>query len=156
MICVKYRLEERLGALQQLVQPDEVTNTEPFCVSCHEMEHNVFKEYQHTVHYTNRSGVRATCSDCHVPKEWGPKIVRKIRASDDLWHKVVGSVDTPEKLQAKRVELARGHGATLRSAAGRLTCVKVKQRDCGKLAACGGAMAGVPTVRCRGCSSGQP
>jgi cytochrome c-type protein NapC len=84
----------------------EVTNTEEFCVSCHEMQVNVFREYQHTGHYTNRSGVRATCPDCHVPKEWGPKIVRKIQASNELWHKLLGSIDTPEKSQAKRIQLA--------------------------------------------------
>ena len=41
----------------------EITNTETFCISCHEMEENVFKEYRNTVHYTNRTGVRATCPD---------------------------------------------------------------------------------------------
>jgi cytochrome c-type protein NapC len=54
----------------------ELTNTERFCTSCHGMRENVFREYQHTVHYTNRSDVRATCPDCHVPKEWGAKIIR--------------------------------------------------------------------------------
>ena len=39
------------------------------------MKENVFKEYQNTIHYTNRTGVRATFPDCHVPKEWGPKTV---------------------------------------------------------------------------------
>ena len=46
----------------------EATNKESFCIGCHEMEENVFKEYQNTIHYTNRTGVRATCPDCHVPK----------------------------------------------------------------------------------------
>jgi len=92
----------------------ELTNTEKFCISCHEMQENVFKEYQHTVHYTNRSGVRATCSDCHVPKEWGPKIVRKIQASNELWHKALGSIDTPEKFQAKRIKLAENEWARMR------------------------------------------
>ncbi len=93
----------------------EVTNTEAFCVSCHEMKENVFKEYQHTVHYTNRSGVRATCPDCHVPKEWGPKIVRKIQASNELLYKVLGSIDTPEKFQAKRLKLAQSEWARMQA-----------------------------------------
>ena len=84
----------------------ELTNTEPFCISCHEMRENVFKEYRHTIHYTNRSGVRATCPDCHVPKEWGPKIVRKIQASNELWHKLLGSIDTPEKFEQQRKAMA--------------------------------------------------
>jgi cytochrome c-type protein NapC len=93
----------------------EVTNTEQFCISCHEMKQNVFREYQHTVHYTNRSGVRATCPDCHVPKEWGPKIVRKIQASNELLHKVLGSIDTPEKFQAKRLKLAESEWARMKA-----------------------------------------
>src|SRR5690606_23032125 len=85
----------------------EVTNTEQFCISCHEMRDNVYPEYQETVHYSNRTGVRATCPDCHVPKEWGYKMVRKIQASRELWGKMVGSIDTPEKFEAKRLTLAR-------------------------------------------------
>lgn len=85
----------------------EATNTEAFCVSCHEMGDNVYPEYKQTGHYANRTGVRATCSDCHVPDAWGPKMVRKIVASRELWHKALGSIDTPEKFEAKRLELAQ-------------------------------------------------
>jgi cytochrome c-type protein NapC len=85
----------------------EMTNNEEFCISCHEMEENVFREYQDTVHYANRTGVRATCPDCHVPKEWHHKVVRKIKATNELFHKVMGTIDTPEKFEAKRLELAQ-------------------------------------------------
>jgi cytochrome c-type protein NapC len=85
----------------------EISNTETFCISCHEMEENVYKEYQNTIHYTNRTGVRATCPDCHVPKEWHHKVVRKIQASNELLHKALGSIDTPEKFEAKRLKLAQ-------------------------------------------------
>lgn len=84
----------------------EATNTMSFCISCHEMRDTVYEEYKTSVHYKNASGVRAICSDCHVPHAWGPKMVRKIRASNELWHKVRGSIDTPEKFEAKRLELA--------------------------------------------------
>jgi len=84
----------------------ELTNTETFCISCHEMEENVYQEYQETIHYSNRTGVRATCPDCHVPKEWIHKVKRKIQASNELYHKAIGSIDTPEKFEAKRLELA--------------------------------------------------
>jgi cytochrome c-type protein NapC len=85
----------------------ELTNQERFCISCHEMRDNVYKEYaDNTIHYTNRTGVRAVCADCHVPKEWGPKMLRKIQASGELWGKIVGTIDTPEKFEAKRLELA--------------------------------------------------
>ena len=85
----------------------EATNTLDFCISCHEMKNNVYKEYKDTIHFTNRSGVRATCSDCHVPKDWTHKVVRKIQASGELFHKVMGSVDTPEKFNEKRLTLAK-------------------------------------------------
>ena len=84
----------------------EYTNTLQFCVSCHEMDQLVFQEYKKTIHYTNRTGVRVTCSDCHVPKEWTPKLIRKIQATNELFHKILGSIDTPEKFEAKRLELA--------------------------------------------------
>src|ERR1041384_397235 len=51
----------------------EFTNTESFCVSCHEMRENVFEELKTTIHYNNRSGVRARCPDCHVPHEMTPQ-----------------------------------------------------------------------------------
>jgi len=85
----------------------EVTNTMTFCISCHEMEENVYREYRDTIHYTNRSGVRATCSDCHVPDPWVHKVVRKVQASNEVLHKVLGSIDTPEKFDAKRLKLAK-------------------------------------------------
>jgi cytochrome c-type protein NapC len=86
----------------------EWTNTEAFCISCHEMKDNVQAEYRNTTHYQNRTGVRTTCPDCHVPKAWVPKIIRKVQASNELWHKALGSIDTPEKFNAKRAVLA-GH-----------------------------------------------
>ena len=92
----------------------ELTNTETFCISCHEMRVNVYEEYKDTVHYNNRSGVRATCPDCHVPKEWHYKMMRKIQASNELVHKVLGSIDTPEKFEAKRLELAEHVWETMR------------------------------------------
>ena len=85
----------------------EMTNTESFCISCHVMKDNVYQEYKKTIHYTNRTGVRATCPDCHVPREWGHKVVRKIRATNELFHWMAGSINSREKFQAKRAELAR-------------------------------------------------
>ena len=85
----------------------EMTNNEEFCISCHEMEDNVYQEYKETIHYSNRTGVRATCPDCHVPKEWHHKVVRKIQASNELLHKALGTIDTREKFEGKRLELAK-------------------------------------------------
>lgn len=84
----------------------ELTNTEEFCISCHEMADNPYVDLQETVHYSNRTGVRATCPDCHVPKEWIHKIVRKIHASNELYHKLLGTVDTPEKFEEHKLKMA--------------------------------------------------
>lgn len=85
----------------------EATNNMDFCISCHEMKENVYQEYTHTVHFTNRSGVRATCPDCHVPDPWVHKMVRKIQASNEVLHKILGTVNTPEKFDQHRMRLAR-------------------------------------------------
>lgn len=84
----------------------EYTNTVQFCTSCHEMGDNVGKEWQESVHFKNASGVRAICSDCHVPKDWTAKLIRKIQATNELYHHFLGTIDTPEKFEAKRAELA--------------------------------------------------
>lgn len=84
----------------------DATNKMSFCVSCHEMQIN-FEEYKKSVHYANRTGVRATCSDCHVPKEFGPKLVAKIVAAKDVWHTILGTIDTPEKFNAYRMDMAK-------------------------------------------------
>ncbi|CAG0997678.1 partial cytochrome c nitrite reductase small subunit, partial [Rhodocyclaceae bacterium] len=73
----------------------EATNTLDFCISCHEMRDTVYQEYKQTVHYSNRTGVRAVCSDCHVPKDWVHKMARKIQASGEVYGKIMGTIDTP-------------------------------------------------------------
>ena len=85
----------------------EATNSLDFCTTCHEMRDTVFQEYKETIHYKNRSGVRAACPDCHVPKDWTHKFVRKVQASQELYSKFIsGRVDTPEKFEASRMGLA--------------------------------------------------
>jgi cytochrome c-type protein NapC len=84
----------------------EATNTLDFCISCHEMHDNVYQEYKKTIHFTNRTGVRAVCSDCHVPKDWSHKMLRKIQASGEVWGKLIGTIDTPAKFEANRLRLA--------------------------------------------------
>ncbi|MGL5947860.1 MAG: NapC/NirT family cytochrome c [Aeromonas sp.] len=84
----------------------EASNSEAFCIGCHEMRENVFEEYRETIHYSNRSGVRASCPDCHVPHEWTYKMIRKVQASKELWGKLTGKVDTPEKFESHRRAMA--------------------------------------------------
>ena len=90
----------------------EATNTEEFCSGCHAP---IVAEIQETIHYSNRSGVRAICSDCHVPHEWTDKIVRKVQASKELFaHFVTKTIDTPEKFQARREHLAEREWARMK------------------------------------------
>jgi cytochrome c-type protein NapC len=93
----------------------EATNSLEFCTTCHEMRDNVYQEYKETIHYSNRSGVRAVCSDCHVPKDWTHKIIRKVQASGEVWGKITGSIDTKEKFEAKRMQLATHEWARMKA-----------------------------------------
>ena len=93
----------------------EATNTETFCISCHEMHDNVYQELRTTIHFTNRSGVRATCPDCHVPHEWTHKIARKMQASKEVWGWLFGTIDTREEFLAHRRTLAEHEWARLKA-----------------------------------------
>jgi cytochrome c-type protein NapC len=83
------------------------TNTESFCVGCHEMRSTVYAEFKDTIHDKNRSGVRAICPDCHVPREPGAMILRKMRATFELWGHFTGVIDTPERFESHRALLAQ-------------------------------------------------
>ena len=84
----------------------EASNTERFCISCHEMRAFIYPEYQETIHYSNRTGVRASCPDCHVPHDYGPKLARKIQATNELYHKIAGTIGTRERFEAERRNMA--------------------------------------------------
>ena len=77
------------------------------------MRDNVYQELKPTIHYTNRSGVRASCPDCHVPHEWTNKMARKMQASKEVWAKIFGTINTREKFLAHRLSLAQNEWARL-------------------------------------------
>ena len=83
------------------------TSTEKFCIGCHEMRDNVYAEYKDTIHDRNRTGVRAICTDCHVPREPVPLLLRKARATFEVWGHLTGVIDTKEKFEAQRAMLAQ-------------------------------------------------
>lgn len=85
----------------------EATNTEQFCIGCHEMQAIPYQQLQNTIHYSNRSGVRAMCSDCHVPHAWTHKMGRKMEASKEVWGWLFGTINTPEKYEAKHLSMAQ-------------------------------------------------
>jgi len=82
------------------------TETLGFCTGCHEMRDNVYAEYKGTIHDSNRAGVVAICSDCHVPKEPVALIKRKMAATFELIGHFRGVIDTKEKFEKERTELA--------------------------------------------------
>ena len=104
------------------------TNTETFCIGCHEMRDNVSAEFKDTIHDKNRSGVRATCPDCHVPHEIGPKLVRKVQATGELYGSIVGKIDTKEKFEAHRYEMAKRVWTNMKSTDSR-ECRNCHSRD---------------------------
>lgn len=91
----------------------EHTNTEQFCSDCH--MNDVVPEYRASVHYSNRSGVKAICSDCHVPHEFGAKWLRKIEAAKEVYAHIVGKVDTKEKFEEHRLAMAEREWARLKA-----------------------------------------
>ena len=109
----------------------DATNTETFCLSCHQMRNFVYQEYKDTAHYTNRTGVRATCSDCHVPRSWVHEFARKIRATNELYHFIVGTISTREKFEKRRLVLARAVWRTMKATDSRecRNCHDIKAMD---------------------------
>jgi cytochrome c-type protein NapC len=93
----------------------EATNSLTFCTGCHEMRDTVYQEYQSTIHYQNRTGVRAICPDCHVPKDWPHMVMRKIKASGELYGKITGTINTKEKFEARRMQLAQNEWNTMKA-----------------------------------------
>lgn len=91
------------------------TNTEDFCISCHEMKDRSYADLRETIHFVNRTGTRAICSDCHVPHEFLPKMKAKIVATKDLFFHMTGKIDTAEKYEAHRLQMAVSVWDTLKA-----------------------------------------
>ena len=84
------------------------TNSFPFCTSCHEMRDSMLPEYLNSPHGKNAAGVRAICSDCHVPRAFLPKMKAKMAATvNELPKWALGTLRTREKFEAARVDMAR-------------------------------------------------
>jgi len=91
------------------------TSTDDFCgTSCHEMEQPL-GALQGTAHYQNSHGFGVHCADCHIPKEFGPKMLRKIEASREVWGHLTGLIDTPEKYASHQPAMRERELARMRS-----------------------------------------
>ncbi len=83
----------------------DFTNTTEFCTSCHSMQTNL-EELKQNLHYNNAYGVTVGCADCHVPHSLGPKLWAKLMAAKDVYHEIMGTIDTPEKYEERRWHMA--------------------------------------------------
>ena len=79
------------------------------CVNCHLMT----PQYLTWTHSSHREV--AHCNDCHVPHDWTAKMGRKMQASKEVWGKIFGSIDTPEKFEAMRLQLAQNEWKRLKA-----------------------------------------
>lgn len=83
------------------------TSSTEFCVSCHSMSHPK-EEWEGSVHFSNRKGIRAECHDCHIPHEGIDYVKTKVLAVKDLWHTyVTNKLPDDEAFEAHRLEMAQ-------------------------------------------------
>jgi cytochrome c-type protein NapC len=81
------------------------TSSDAFCLLCH--ANDIQPEYEGTTHHTNRLGLRVTCENCHIPREFGPKLIKKVTSgTKDVFYHILGKIDTLEKFEAHRMEMA--------------------------------------------------
>lgn len=83
------------------------TGKTEFCYACHSHDAFIRPEYEASSHFSNASGVRAGCSDCHLPHDnWFDLVWTKMVVSLDIIPEVMGKLDTAEKYEAHRAEMA--------------------------------------------------
>jgi cytochrome c-type protein NapC len=85
-----------------------MTGTNEFCgTACHSHAKFIYPEYKASVHGSNRTGVQATCADCHIPHSYPAKLIYKAEAGiRDGIAEMRGVLSTKEKFEAKRWEMA--------------------------------------------------
>lgn len=96
----------------------EATGTDAFCATaCHSHEQFIYPEWRESVHFANRSGVRAGCADCHIPQHFPDKLIVKTRSGirDGYREFVLGTISTREKFEARREEMAERVWAEMRA-----------------------------------------
>ncbi|MCA0936074.1 NapC/NirT family cytochrome c [Vibrio alginolyticus] len=87
-----------LGAFHGVIN---FSSTNDFCFGCHIGMDTIVEEYQESIHFKNSKGViAATCNDCHVPREFIPKMIVKVTAISDVFHKLKGDI-TLENFEAE-------------------------------------------------------
>jgi nitrate/TMAO reductase-like tetraheme cytochrome c subunit len=95
-----------LGALA-LDSAFGVTTDDAFCLSCHEMAANIGGEFEPSLWLPGSEERHASCAECHLPQQVGPRMWRKLRAARELYHHLIGTLGTPERFEARRLAMAR-------------------------------------------------
>lgn len=80
-------------------------NTTEFCLSCHSMSY-VYEEFKQSKHYTNASGVRPECGQCHVARRFFPAMWDHVMGTHDLIAELSNDWGTVEKFDAGRSRMA--------------------------------------------------
>jgi nitrate/TMAO reductase-like tetraheme cytochrome c subunit len=85
-----------------------MTGTNEFCgTACHSHAKFVYPEHKESLHYSNRTGVRATCGDCHIPHDYPAKLLYKANAGiRDAFAEFGGVISTQEKFEKERWRMA--------------------------------------------------
>ncbi|KHT57937.1 cytochrome C [Photobacterium gaetbulicola] len=82
------------------------TSSTEFCLSCHSMQ-IPYEEYQGSIHFSNAKGIRAECSNCHIPTDLMDYVITKFRATKDIYHEFVsGKIDNEDKYEDHRLAMA--------------------------------------------------
>jgi nitrate/TMAO reductase-like tetraheme cytochrome c subunit len=108
------------------------TSTPEFCgYACHYMRDFVTTELPNTPHGRNPAGVAATCPDCHVPQPFFAKMKRKIEATREGWGHLRGVINTRDKFEAHKLEMAERVWAQMKATDSRecRTCHDYKTMD---------------------------
>ncbi len=82
------------------------TSSTEFCYACHSHELFIKPEYEASSHFSNASGVRAECKDCHLPHGFFELAIKKMIVSKDIIPELMGKIDTQEKFDANRAHMA--------------------------------------------------
>lgn len=65
-----------------------ITSTDKYCASCHTHPHSTMS-WKKSTHYTNRSGIRVHCVECHLPPEGDGYFMAKVKTgSKDIWSQI--------------------------------------------------------------------
>ena len=86
---------------------DYVFSHNTFCGNvCHVMESTVYQELQKSKHYNTPTGVRATCSDCHVSGRLTLAMVDHFLGTGELFVNLTNDFSKPGSFEKFRPEAA--------------------------------------------------